>query len=103
MFRAEAAEALLSGAPAYVLDCIDDVTTKCELLAYCARAQLPVMSSMGAALKCDPSRLHIGTLMDATRDPLAAKIKWRLKVIIVTIAVYYCRILQYTSFLIALQ
>ena len=80
MFTAADAEALLSGAPAYVLDCIDDVTTKGELLAACRARGLRVICSVGAAMKSDPSRLHIGTLVDAVRDPLAAKLRWQLKV-----------------------
>jgi tRNA A37 threonylcarbamoyladenosine dehydratase len=70
---------MLSGNPAYVLDCIDDVTTKAELLALCFKMGIPVISSMGAALKSDPTRILMGTLRDAVRDPLATKIKWKLK------------------------
>jgi len=34
--------------PTYVLDCIDDVSTKAELIAYCVKNGLPVLTSMGA-------------------------------------------------------
>lgn len=79
MFTAEVADEILSGSPSYVLDCIDDVGTKCQLLEACARKGLPVMSSMGAAQKVDPTRIRMGTLCDAVRDPLACKIRWRMK------------------------
>jgi len=36
--------------PTYVLDCIDDVNTKAELIAYCVKNGLPVLTSMGAGL-----------------------------------------------------
>ncbi|KAG5186818.1 hypothetical protein JKP88DRAFT_244010 [Tribonema minus] len=79
MFTKDNADDLLSGSPAFVLDCIDDMNTKCELLSRCSKKGLRVICSVGAALKNDPSRLHIGSLVDAIRDPLAAKLKWRLK------------------------
>lgn len=66
MFTEEAAEELLSGSPAYVLDCIDDVPTKVALLAHCRRTGLTVLSSMGAGAKADPTRIRMGPLGDAT-------------------------------------
>ncbi len=53
------------GSPDFVLDCIDDVKTKCELLAYCVKNKIRVMASMGAGAKADPTRLHIGDISDA--------------------------------------
>ncbi len=70
----DTASEILSGNPQYVLDCIDDVTTKAELLAECHKRGLKVVSSMGAALRSDPTRLHIGSLNNALRDPLVAKV-----------------------------
>ncbi len=37
--------------PDFVLDCIDDVNTKGELLAYCVSNNIPVLTSMGAGGK----------------------------------------------------
>ena len=79
MFRQEAADALLAGAPDFVLDCIDDVSTKAELIAYCVKRGITVLTSMGAGGKADPTRLRISALSDCTHDPLATKIKWKLK------------------------
>jgi hypothetical protein len=45
------ADRLLSGSPDYVLDCIDDVNTKGELLAYCVTHGIRVLTSMGAGEK----------------------------------------------------
>ena len=36
MFRGCDAERLLAGNPTFVLDCIDDISTKAELIAYCS-------------------------------------------------------------------
>lgn len=79
MFRADNAAELLGGRPDYVLDCIDDVKTKAELLAFCTKQDIRVLTSMGAGGKSDPTRLRIGTLADCVKDPLASKIRWSLK------------------------
>ena len=62
MFRIEDAERLLlsgspsgpsassnqiSSRPAFVVDCIDDVLTKADLIAFCLRNNLEVVTSMG--------------------------------------------------------
>lgn len=91
MFRAEDADSLLDitdttgvaggggGAPAppgacFVLDCIDDLVTKAELIAQCSKKGLRVLSSMGAGLKSDPTRLHIAKLADCCKDRLAMRV-----------------------------
>ncbi|CAM9687135.1 unnamed protein product [Chrysoparadoxa australica] len=79
MYTESQAEEVLEGHPAYVLDCIDDMNSKTSLVVECAMRSIKVISSMGAACKADPTRLHITSLRDAARDPLAAKLKWRLK------------------------
>jgi tRNA threonylcarbamoyladenosine dehydratase len=82
MFNAEhAATLLLNGdkKPDYVLDCIDDVNTKSELIAYCQKNGIPVITCCAAGGKADPTRLHMGMLSDASRDPLASKMRWSLK------------------------
>lgn len=63
----------------YVVDAIDDVPTKTALLAECYRRRVPVVSCMGAAGKADPTRLHLGDLNGASRDPLASKLRHRLR------------------------
>lgn len=94
MFRAEDADSLLdisditgiagAGAGAgdpvppgvcFVLDCIDDLATKAELIAHCSKRGLRVLSSMGAGLKSDPTRLHIAKLADCCKDRLAMRVR----------------------------
>jgi tRNA A37 threonylcarbamoyladenosine dehydratase len=79
MFKGEAADRLLGGKPDFVLDCIDDVSTKAELIAYCVNNGIKVLTSMGAGGKADPTRIRIASLADCIHDPLASKIKWKLK------------------------
>jgi len=79
MFIGTEAERLLNNNPTYVLDCIDDVNTKAELISYCILNNIKVLTSMGAGGKSDPTRLRVAQLSDCINDPLASKIKWKLK------------------------
>lgn len=83
MFRKADADALLdvdADTPleqCFVLDCIDDLATKAELIAQCSKKGLRVLSSMGAGLKSDPTRLHIAKLTDCCQDRLAMRVSKR--------------------------
>ena len=79
MFRASDADRLLAGSPTFVVDCIDDVSTKAELIAYCIEHKLKLLASLGAGGKADPTRIRIAPISDCINDPLASKIKWKLK------------------------
>ena len=50
MYTEAAEEQLLGGSPDFVLDAIDNIDTKVELLAACHRRGLPVLSSAGAGM-----------------------------------------------------
>lgn len=79
MFKASEADRLIGGNPDYVLDCIDDIHTKGDLIAHCIKRNIKVLTSMGAGAKADPTKLRIAPLNDCVNDPLASKIKWKLK------------------------
>lgn len=50
MYTEAAEEQLLGGGPDFVLDAIDNIDTKVELLAACHRRNHPVLSSAGAGM-----------------------------------------------------
>jgi tRNA A37 threonylcarbamoyladenosine dehydratase len=79
MFEKSNAEELLQGEPTFVLDCIDDVNTKVELLSTVVSNNIRVITATSAGAKADPTRIQIGTLNDCLRDPLASKIRYFLK------------------------
>ncbi len=58
-FSRENAEQLLSSRPDYVLDAIDHFTAKAELIRCCIAMNIPVISSMGAANKLDPTQIRV--------------------------------------------
>jgi tRNA threonylcarbamoyladenosine dehydratase len=63
------------GAWSYVVDCIDNLTAKAHLLAECRARGIPVVSSMGAAGKLDPTRIRLADLADTVVDPLAREMR----------------------------
>ncbi|PGG98538.1 hypothetical protein AJ80_09517 [Polytolypa hystricis UAMH7299] len=65
--------------PTYVLDCIDNISSKVELLHYCYKNKLPVISCMGAGCKSDPTRLMVGDISLSIEDPLSRSTRRRLK------------------------
>lgn len=84
LFSIEKAERLLltmdDGArPDYVVDCIDNIDTKLELLEFCYNNKLNVISSMGAACKSDPTRINIGDISVSDEDALARTVRRKLK------------------------
>eukprot|EP00124_Ichthyophonus_hoferi_P001278 Ihof_evm15s62 gene=Ihof_evmTU15s62 len=79
MFSYEKADELLGGKPDYVLDCIDNLETKVDLIQYCAAHNIPIMSSMGAGAKADISTIRFGPIEEAEGDDLAVTVRKGLR------------------------
>jgi len=58
-FSKDNAEELMQLRPDYVLDAIDHFTAKTALIVFCRERNIPVISSMGAANKLDPTKIRI--------------------------------------------
>jgi len=78
-FDAQSAESHLDGQPDFVLDCIDDMSTKAALLLACQERGLRVLSSMGAGGRADPTTMRVTTLSRVMHDPLANKLRAALR------------------------
>lgn len=63
----------------YVIDAIDSVRPKAALLAYCRRFKIPIVTTGGAGGQIDPTRIEVADLAKTIQDPLAAKLRERLK------------------------
>lgn len=63
----------------YVLDCIDSVACKAELVASCQRLNIPVASSMGAGGRLDVSKAEITTLDKTYNCGLATNLRRKLR------------------------
>ncbi|RPA83285.1 hypothetical protein BJ508DRAFT_413475 [Ascobolus immersus RN42] len=80
MWTLEHAAVLLGGPQSYVVDAIDNLDTKVDLLAYCTKNNIPVVSSMGSACKADPTRIHIADISLSQEDPLSRIVRRTLRV-----------------------
>ncbi|NPE54917.1 tRNA cyclic N6-threonylcarbamoyladenosine(37) synthase TcdA [Dickeya dadantii] len=70
---------LLDNNFSYVIDAIDSVRPKAALLAWCRRYKIPVVTTGGAGGQIDPTRIEVADLAKTIQDPLAAKLRERLK------------------------
>ncbi|KAJ3488132.1 hypothetical protein NLI96_g3067 [Meripilus lineatus] len=78
VWRKEEGGRLLEDAD-WVIDAIDNITTKVDLLKYCHDNNIKVFSSMGAGTKCDPTRIQISDISYTVYDPLARSVRRRLR------------------------
>ncbi len=65
--------------PDFVVDAIDSLSPKVELMAWLQEKKIPFISSMGAALRSDPTKIEIGPLRKVNGCPLARMIKKRFR------------------------
>ncbi|QLQ78207.1 hypothetical protein HG537_0A04540 [Torulaspora globosa] len=81
LWTKENAERLLleDGEPTMIIDCIDNIDTKVDLLEFAYNRKIEVISSMGASTKSDPTRINVGDLTTTEEDPLARSVRRRLK------------------------
>lgn len=65
--------------PDFVIDAIDTLAPKCALIEACHRERIPLISSMGAGGRLDPTRVRYGKLSETVEDGLARVVRQRLK------------------------
>ena len=65
----------------YVADAIDTMRSKVELLETCVKSKIPVISSMGAGNRIDPSQLYICDISEIENKnmPFVSNIIYQLK------------------------
>ncbi|KAL8952048.1 MAG: hypothetical protein Q9222_002000 [Ikaeria aurantiellina] len=64
--------------PDYVVDAIDNINSKVDLLKHCHERGIKVVSSMGAGCKSDPTRICIGDISTSIEDPLSRTTRRKL-------------------------
>ncbi len=70
---------LLKNSPDFVVDAIDALNPKCNLIQSLVDANIPFISSMGAALKTDASKIKYGVLSQSKNCSLAKFVRKRLR------------------------
>ena len=63
----------------YTADCIDSVRSKLYLITEAKAAEIPIISSMGAGNKLDPTRFTVADISKTHTDPLAKVIRTELR------------------------
>lgn len=74
-YNADTADAIDMAQFDYVLDCIDTVSAKLLLIEKCKAAGTPILCSMGAANKLDPTAFRVADIEKTSVDPLAKVIR----------------------------
>ena len=71
-YSPETADEILDRDYDYVLDCIDNMTAKVHLVETCRARGIPVMSSLGAGGRMDPTRIRVTDLKSTRNDRFGA-------------------------------
>jgi len=79
MYDNDSEETLLSGDPDYVIDAIDNIQTKIDLVAACVRRGVKVLCCGGAGARMDPTRLRFTDISESAQDNLGRAVRTKLK------------------------
>jgi len=63
----------------FVVDASDTIIYKVHIMKECLKRKIPIISSMGAANKMDPTRFRIADISKTHTDPIARVIRQQLK------------------------
>ena len=63
----------------YIVDAIDLVTAKLDLIEFATKSKIPIISCMGTGNKLDPSRFQVADIKKTSVCPLAKVIRKELK------------------------
>ncbi|GIO87930.1 tRNA threonylcarbamoyladenosine dehydratase [Paenibacillus faecis] len=63
----------------YVLDASDTIMYKIHLIKECRKRKIPILSSMGAANKMDPTKFQVADISKTHMDPMARVIRTKLR------------------------
>ncbi len=75
----EMVEQLFEVKPDYIIDAIDSITPKLNFLKIAYQHQLPLVSSMGAGGKLDPTKLQVADISKTYQCPFAQQLRKMLK------------------------
>ena len=78
-YTEETYESFFDLKPDYVIDASDTVVYKIHIIKECLKRKIPIISSMGAANKMDPTRFQIADISKTHTDPLAKVIRTKLR------------------------
>ncbi|CAI4433215.1 BAQ_1a_G0023350.mRNA.1.CDS.1 [Saccharomyces cerevisiae] len=65
--------------PTFIVDCLDNLESKVDLLEYAHHNKIDVISSMGVATKSDPTRVSINDISMTEFDPISRCVRRKLR------------------------
>ncbi|MEK5239238.1 tRNA threonylcarbamoyladenosine dehydratase [Paenibacillus sp. FSL L8-0470] len=78
-YTEETYEELFKYKPDFVIDASDTIIYKIHLIKECLSRGIPMVSSMGAANKMDPTRFKVADISKTEMDPIARVIRQKLR------------------------
>ena len=63
----------------FIVDAVDTVSAKLEIIVRADKAQVPVISAMGSGNKLDPTQFTVADIYETSGDPLARVMRNRLR------------------------
>ncbi len=78
-YMPDVAEEILDSSFDYIVDAIDTVTAKIDLVVRANQLGIPIISAMGAGNKTDPTRFQVSDIFKTTVDPLAKVVRKELR------------------------
>ncbi len=75
----ETMDRILTPPPDLLIDAIDSLNPKIQLLTAAYIANISIISSMGAALRTDPTKIRYGDVFESSSCPLAKHVRKRLR------------------------
>lgn len=78
-YNKDTAKELLNDDYDYVIDAIDTVSSKIDLIVRCKENNIPIISSMGAGNKLDPTKFEVSDIYKTSVCPLAKVMRSELK------------------------
>jgi len=78
-YMPDVAEQLLDNSYSYIVDAIDTVTAKIDLVVRADERNIPIISAMGAGNKIDPTKFEVSDIFKTTVDPLARVVRKELR------------------------
>lgn len=78
-YTEETYEQLFEHEPDFIIDASDTISYKIHLIKECLHRDIPIISSMGAANKMDPTQFEVADLFKTSHDPIARVIRTKLR------------------------
>lgn len=78
-YMPDVAEELIDNSFSYIVDAIDTVTAKIDLVVQAHKYGIPIISAMGAGNKLDPTKFEVSDIYKTTVDPLARVVRKELR------------------------